>query len=123
MAKETKAQRQAREYAEKFAEWALFSAEYPTRFAALMYEMVSNPEFSVIKLDAETYEFRYDYESVVLKTTAPANPVWEVQYDMERVEGFLRYANAEKEEAQRRANVRTAALAKLNSEERTLLGL
>ena len=79
--------------------------------------------FRVEQLDEETYEFVHDYTDATLKVTAPVNQVWDVLYTLERLEGHVESYDRAVAEEQRKADVRKAALAKLNSEERELLGL
>lgn len=132
MARETKAQREARESTERFLAWEEFRAEYPRRFARVLYEFTlldasgahTNDEpFEVSLLDDETFRFRHGWNDYELKVTAPANPVWEVLYHLESLEGSVQNFYKERAEQARREQVRTAALNKLNTEERELLGL
>lgn len=128
MAKETKAEREARMANELAAEWAEFVAAYPTRFAALMfaYMDLSHVGFQVRKIDAETYEFtrhEYLYRQFTLKVTPPANYSYETTDAVETLEAALADYAREEAEAQRRYQVKQAALAKLSKEERELLGV
>jgi hypothetical protein len=128
MAKETKAERAIREEEEAVIAWWKFSQEYPTRFAALMFNVavIHNDVLDVVKLDAETYKFYKDGESwseTELKTTPPLNRDWEVLYDLEAAEQLVNNREMELDEEERKNCARQAALAKLSKEERELLGV
>lgn len=132
MARETKAQREARETAERQADWEKFQSEYPRRFAQVLFGFTNlaashatleGVPFGVDQLDEETYAFVHDYVDLTLKVTAPVNQVWEVLYNLERLEGIVEMYDRAVAEEQRQAQVRRDALAKLNAEERELLGL
>jgi hypothetical protein len=132
MARETKAQREAREAAERQEAWDKFREEYPQRFAKVLFDFArlhafgvrGNDEFfRADAVDAETYYFAHDWASATLKVTVPLNQDWGVLYSLERVEEALRGYYADQAEQQRKESVRRTALTKLNSEERELLGL
>lgn len=128
MAKETKAEREVRLQAEQNERWAEFVAEYPARFANVMYLFMNNSHagFTVKRFDYDTYEFgRHDHMWAVytLKTTPPQNYSLDVMDALENLESEFKAFKAEEAEAQRKYEVRQAALAKLNKEERDLLGL
>lgn len=128
MAKETKAERAVREELESEVAWQKVVREYPTRFAALMFDAAvkHNDVLIVARLDAETYRFGREDETwsdIVLKTTAPANRDWEVLYELEKAEQLVKNREAELDEANRKYHARQTALAKLSKEERELLGV
>lgn len=129
MAKETKADREARMALEQEAEYQQFVREYPARFAKLMFDYMnlSHAEFYVKQLDAETYEFSRDsyssWKNSTLKVSAPANYNRKVMYDLEEAERYLQDYARELAESLRKYQVKQAALNKLSAEERELLGL
>ena len=121
MARETKAQREARLEAERLALVAVAKATYTERMMALLARAVQeNFEMTVdaneFKLSDRDSRFRNEYWVA---------PVWaevaDVQlYELEMAVEDKEQARAEREQ---RANVRAAALAKLTAEEREELGL
>ena len=121
MARETKAQREARLEAERLAQVAVARATYTERMMALLARAVrENFEMTVdadeFKLSDRDSRFRNEYWVA---------PVWaevaDVQlYELEMAVEDKEQARAEREQ---RANVRAAALAKLTAEEREELGL
>lgn len=127
--RETAAERRAREAANRQEHevrvWAEFTAQYPKRFAALLfaYADLDYAEFRVKKLDDETYEFSHKYTDVTLKVTPPLNYVWDVMNNLESAEYELKEYQEEVAEEERKYAVKQAALAKLSKEERELLGL
>lgn len=132
MARLTKAQREAMEAAVMAEQWEKFRAEYPQRFARVLFAFtrldvsgatVDREGFRVDQLDADTYAFVHDYTDATLKVTAPVNQNWEVLYTLERLEGHVESYDRAVAEELRQTAVRSAALAKLNAEERELLGL
>jgi len=132
MARETKAQREAREAAEHQAAWDKFREEYPQRFAKVLFAFtrldvsgahLESEPYQVDQLDEETYAFVHDYTDATLKVTAPVNQVWDVLYTLERLEGCVESYDRARAEEQRKADVRKAALWKLTDEEREVLGL
>jgi hypothetical protein len=127
MARETKAERAEREAVDRDNEWNLFRDSYPTRFSALMFSYFDNAHagFQVKRLDAETYSFSCSnhFDSFDLKVTPPANFNYETMFAMEQAESALEDYAKEVAEANRRYQVKTAALAKLSKEEKELLGL
>jgi len=121
MARETKAQREARLEAERLERVAVAKATYVERMMAVLrratkqnfeLEVLETMRFLVTNRDS-----REDYFYV--------SPSWSEQADMDLNE--LEWSVESKEEAaaeaERRANVRANALAKLTSEERELLKL
>jgi hypothetical protein len=121
MARETKAQREARLEAERLTQVAVAKATYTDRMMALLARAVrENFEMTVdaneFKLSDRDSRFRNEYWVA---------PVWaevaDVQlYELEMAVEDKEQARAEREQ---RANVRAAALAKLSAEERAELGL
>jgi hypothetical protein len=121
MARETKAQREARLEAERLAQVAVARATYTERMMALLARAVrENFEMTVdadeFKLSDRDSRFRNEYWVA---------PVWaevaDVQlYELEMAVEDKEQARAEREQ---RANVRAVALAKLTAEEREELGL
>ena len=127
MAKETKADREARMEQEQAVQWAEFVAAYPTRFAALMFAYLdTGGEFQVKKLGTETYNFtRHEhlYRSYQLPVSPPAHYNYSTVDAMETLEAALADYAAEQAEVQRRWEVKQNALNKLSAEERELLGV
>lgn len=132
MARLTRAQREAREAAEHQAAWEKFREEYPQRFAKVLFAFtrlaasgatVDREPFQVNQLDEETYAFGHDYVNAALKVTTPVNQNWDVLWLLERLEGVVESYDRAQAEEQRQAQVKRDALAKLNAEERELLGL
>ena len=123
--KQRREQQQAAEAVERAAEWAEFTAQYPTRFANLLFQYMSlsHEGFDVVKIDNETYEFKRNYLSEVLKVTPPVNFNWEYKYSVESVEQVVKKLEEERAEAERERLFRANALAKLTLEERRALGL
>jgi hypothetical protein len=121
MARETKAQREARLEAERLAQVAVAKATYTERMMALLARAVrENFEMTVdaneFKLSDRDSRFRNEYW---------VPPVWaevaDVQlYELEMAVEDKEQARAEREQ---KAQARAAALSKLSKEERELLGL
>ena len=118
--------------AQNAAEWIKFTAEYPARFAAVLYFYASTGNgFEVNKLDADTYIFKHDErmwrQFVHLKVTAPVNYTRDYMDSLDEVERLMKDYLAEQAEQARRYEVRQAALSKardvFSAEERELLGL
>jgi hypothetical protein len=121
MARETKAQRDARYDAERDARLAVAKATYPQRLMAVLeratkmnFELsVMNSEFRVEDRDdrrADMYLLPYEFSTKADDTLQSLE--WEVESKEEA-----------RAEAERRATVRSAALNKLSAEEREVLGL
>lgn len=127
MAKETKAEQIARIAVDRDNEWNVFVDTYSTRLLALMYAYLANVHagFFVIKLDENTYEFgRNDYHfNSRFCVNPPVNYDLEYISNMDDCEGALISYEKEIVETSRKRKVKEAALAKLNTEERELLGL
>lgn len=111
--------------AEQAQAWEVFKAEYPVRFANVMYQYMSlsYENFNVKKLDAETYAFSRNHTEETLKVTSPVNFDWEYKYSLETVEREVQRLEEERAEAERERLFRANALAKLTLEERRALGL
>lgn len=111
--------------AEQAQAWEVFKAEYPVRFANLMYQYMSlsYENFNVNRLDAETYTFSRNRTEETLKVTPPVNFDWEYKYSLETVEREVQRLEEERAEAERERLFRANALAKLTLEERRALGL
>ncbi len=121
MARETKAQREARLEAERLALVAVAKATYTERMMALLARAVrENFEMTVdaneFKLSDRDSRFRNEYWVA---------PVWAEVADVQLYELEMAVEDKEQERAEReqRANVRAVALAKLTAEERAELGL
>lgn len=129
MARETAAEKRARmeqERAERDARvWTEFTAQYPVRFANVLFKFMelSYAQFSVRKVDDETYEFEHNFTNEQLSVTPPVNYDWEVLNNLDRLEAEVREHYEELEEENRKRQARVTALAKLTTEERELLGL
>lgn len=132
MARETKAQREAREAAERQEAWDRFREEYPQRFAEVLFEytrltvsceQAGGCPYQVVQMDSETYRFVHGWSDYALKVTVPVNQNWEALYALESIERDVQDYYDEVAEVERRDTVKRDALAKLNDEERELLGL
>ena len=121
MARETKAQREVREAAEKAQRLEVAKATYVERMMAVLRRATKqNFELEV----SETMHFRVtdrdgreDYFYV--------SPAWDESADMELVEleQSVEWKEEAAEDAERLRNLRKNALAKLSEEERTALGV
>jgi hypothetical protein len=121
MARETKAQREARLEAERLAQVAVAKATYTERMMLVLARAVrENFEMTVdadeFKLSDRDSRFRNEYWVA---------PVWAEVADVQLYELEMAVECKEEERAERekKANVRAAALAKLTKEERELLNL
>ena len=117
MPRETKAERQARELAEREALELQERNDYPNtlmsvlqRSTALGWDIVvRDGRFTVINhFEEYTFTYAWDKDSV--------NAIYSIQYD-------LNIAERDAREAERKILLRNAALAKLSAEERQVLGL
>lgn len=127
-AAEKRAEAAALRNAEFAVEYAAFVQAYPTRFANVMFKYMELPhaDFRVKKLDDETYAFSrtdYSWKSLELKVNPPAEPDWDYMNVMLNVEEYLADYAKDVAEQMRKHNVKQAALQKLSTEERELLGL
>lgn len=131
MTRETKAQREAREDAERQAAWEKFREEYPQRFAKVLYEFTRlaalgvrcNDEHYEVSPLGVAFSFRKGYTNELLNATAPVNQEWDLKWSLDRLDRDVQHYYDEQAEWQRKADVKREALAKLNAEERELLGL
>ena len=120
MARETKAERQAREAREAEALFEELQATYPARLMAMLeramnanYELtVRNGQFELTDRDDRDNQFALTLEFNL-----------ENRFTFETMEWTLEIKETAAREAERQRQVRKAALAKLNDEERKLLGL
>ena len=123
MARETKAERLAREAAEQAAYEAAQAATYPERLMAALEEATTKNNYE-LKVRDGLFELRdrdsSDYD-LALTLTYQYNT--HSQSALEDLEWDLRGKAQERAEAERRYQVRQAALNKLSKEERELLGL
>jgi hypothetical protein len=123
MARETKAQREARLEAERLAQVAVAKMTYTERMMALMAR--ATKENFELTVDADANEFKLSDRDSRFRNEYWVRPVWaevaDVQlYELEMAVEDKEQARAEREQ---RANVRATALAKLTAEERAELGL
>ena len=123
--KQRREQQQAAQAVERAAEWAEFTAQYPARFANLLFQYLNltHEGFNVVKVDDETYVFQRNHTEETLKVTPPVNFSWEFKYSVESVEREFKKLEEERAEAERQRLFRANALSKLTLEERRALGL
>jgi hypothetical protein len=121
MARETKAERLAREAAEKLVQQAALAATYPQRLMALL-ERATNANFELTVKDGEFLlgnRDAYRAEAVALTLTySEAN-----EDALQALDWRVEMKEEAEREAQRRVMVRNQALNKLSLEEREILGL
>jgi hypothetical protein len=121
MARETKAERLAREAAEKLVQQAALAATYPQRLMALL-ERATNANFELTVKDGEfllNNRDAYRAEAVALTLTySEAN-----EDALQALDWRVEMKEEAEREAQRRVMVRNQALNKLSLEEREILGL
>ena len=106
--------------------WEEFKREYPRRFAQLMYDWSKFPELEVQQLEEVVYKFWSTskwMDPVYLVVEPPEDYDWEYQRALENAEETVRSLKFERQEEERRWEVRRQALAKLTPEERELLNL
>lgn len=129
--RETASTRRARVESERLekasAEWAEFSATYHTRFVNALYcAMADTYTFNVTRND-DNFVFSItvydDYLDATLPLNLPAEFTWEVVNALDSIERKFAEIDEKVAELQRRAARKYAALAKLDAEERQLLGL
>lgn len=130
MARETAAARRAREAAESHAAFAKVKEEYPRRLMVLMANYANLPGFSfeVKQDDAEPLTFTFSVSDHLsfggYPRDVPAEMTeWDHYYELESAERSVRAYHEHVAEDARKESVRRAAYAKLNKEERELLGL
>lgn len=131
--RKTKAQKQAeaerQRQIEQAADWQKFKAEYPTRFAALLFDFfkfgATDYNLNVVRTD-NNYEFcwgtGWNRKSVDLKPTVPIEQNWQYLYDLESAESAIQEERDRIAEAERKQQLRQSALSKLSDEEKQALG-
>jgi hypothetical protein len=121
MARETKAERLAREAAEAAALAAEQAATYPQRLMAML-ERATNAYFELTVKDGEFLLNDRDDRSA---WTAVLTMVWntENEGELQELDWRVELKEEAEREALRRVTVRNTALSKLSLEERELLGL
>lgn len=123
MARETKAEREARVERENAEYHAAQVAAWPKRLMENLERATMHGwEVSVKagKFEVSFYDSYNDRETKRFNYTASEYNDWD---SMERLEWELDSADRREEEATRKANLRAAALSKLSKEEREELGL
>jgi hypothetical protein len=133
MARETKAQREEREDAERAARRAEFVAEYPQRLTRLVFEFATLWSVPRVKrYDDNSYVFmsedsRNTWNTEWVLPDVLTNYRQDVRDNLDTVESEVQYYKDFLAEQERKANVRAEAKRKLNelltAEERELLGL
>ena len=123
MAKETKAQREARWEAETAALQAKRATEYLPRLMAALEEATNKNNYELMVVDGKFKLRNRDVESWYDPTWL--SPTYSMNdFDvLEDLEFELNLARQAREEAERKLATRQAALAKLTKEEREALGL
>ncbi len=121
MARETKAERLAREAAEKLAQQAAQAATYPQRLMAML-ERATKANFELTVKDGEFLLSDRDDRSAGWTVLTM---IWgtENEGELQELDWRLEIKEEAEREAQRRMLVRNQALNKLTQEERELLGL
>jgi hypothetical protein len=121
MARETKAERLAREAAEKLAQQAAQAATYPQRLMALL-ERAQNVSFELKVKDGEfLLEDRDDRRDRTIALTLTLSV--DNEEALQALDWRVELKEEAEREAQRRVLVRNQALNKLSLEEREILGL
>lgn len=131
--RKTKAQKQAeaelQRHAEREKQWEEFKAEYPNRFAALLYDFfkfgATDYNLNVVRT-ADNYEFcwgaGWNRKSVDLKPVPPTEYSWEYFDAVIIAESAIQEERDRIAEAERKQRVRETALSKLSDEEKQVLG-
>jgi hypothetical protein len=122
MARETKAQREARLEAETAQRVAVAKATYTTRMMAV-FERAAKENF---ELEARDGKFRVeDRDDRRFSGTFYLPPVWDEMADVDlfQLEMAVEFKEEARTEREQKAQARAAALAKLDAFERDLLGL
>jgi hypothetical protein len=121
MARETKAQRDARLEAERLALVAVAKATYTERMMALL-ERATKENF---ELEVKNGLFKVEDRDERRRNAYNLQPTWTETADMDlySLEVSVELKEEEREDRERVANLRATALAKLSEEERELLGL
>jgi hypothetical protein len=121
MARETKAERLAREAAEKLVQQAAQAATYPQRLMAML-ERATKANFELEVREAMFFlqdrDDRRDRTVALTLSYSEAN-----EEALQTLDWRVEMKEEAEREALRRVTVRNAALAKLSKEERELLGL
>ena len=130
MARETKAERNAREAAEQEAHIQKTISEWPARFVALVQEYTSLPGFSISSPQEKSPgALRFRTEDTVLgyDTDATVSVVfdgsWAEIYEMEDAERPVAAYYAAKAEKERVRQAKIAAASKLSPEDLKLLNI
>lgn len=133
MARETKAQREEREEAQREARRAEFVAEYPQRLTRMVFEFATLWSVTRVKrYDENSYVFmsedtRSNWNTEWVLPDVLTNYRQDVRDNLESAEQEVQYYKEHLAEQERKANVRAEAKRKLNEllseEERELLGL
>ena len=122
MPRETVAQRNARLARELADRQEAERSAYPARLMNLLERVSAEPTLTLtvangfFNVEDRNDRYRNDYQLSYNWSTDAQNVLEDLSYTVDRLE-------AERAEADRRYAVRNAALAKLNDEERELLGL
>lgn len=132
--RKTKAQKQAEAAIacrdEQQKEWEEFKAEYPTRFAALLFDFhkfgATDYNLNVVRAE-NNYEFcwgaGWNRKSVDLKPVTSVEQDWQYLYNLEEAEAAIQEERDRLAEVERKQQLRQAALNKLSDEEKKSLGL
>jgi len=127
MARETAAQRRDREAAEQAERLAALVAQYPQRFLqALSDALREGVELSAVDPLNGLYTFTFPNDPYLSRMDVRAVPRiigWDDIWALERLEDKVNDMRVERQEAERRVEMRKNALAKLTPEERELLGV
>ena len=121
MARETKAERTARMEAQRKAQLAQQAAEFPTKLMDVLGRACKvNFEITVDggKFVVEDRDDRREFPAKMLPTFTEQS-----QEELNDLERRVRWKEEDLREVQRKAELKSAALAKLSAEEREVLGL
>ena len=121
MARETKAQREARWDSERDAQLAIARASYTERMMAVLERAVKEN----FELTVRSGKFVVEDRDERRASPYVVQPVWTdaADIDLYSLEVSVELKEEERAERERRANLRTTALNKLSQEEREALGL
>jgi len=131
MARETKAERTAREAAEQEAAMQQVAKDWPARFVALVQEYTTLPGFSLsaaaagkspgaLRFRTEDTAMGYDTDTTV---SVVFDGSWDEIYTMEDAERPVAAYYAAKAEKERVRNLKLAAASKLSPEDLKLLNI
>lgn len=124
MARETKAQRLEREKEERAARLEQQREEYPTRVLEVLSRAVSlGLEIKSIDVVKRTYTVYDRDRDDTYEVFADFGSAGQSQWSLTNLNASLDWIVSEREEAERKYQVRQAALEKLSPEERELLGV